>query len=57
MKYVLFYRPRCGDWYVHSHKLYSSEEKAREAAKKFLHPKTQISIMPMDTFPLVEIVE
>ncbi len=46
-KYLLFYEPPCGEWYVHSHKLYSSEEAARDAARKFLSPETPIAIVPI----------
>lgn len=44
MRYLLFYKPPCGLWYVHSHKLYDTPEKAREAAKRFLHPDTEIAV-------------
>lgn len=43
-RFVLFYQPPCGDWYVHSHKLYPSEEAARAAARKFLPVGTVIAI-------------
>lgn len=48
MKFALFYRPPCGMWYIHSHKLYETPEKAHEAAKKFLHPDTLIFVLPVD---------
>lgn len=44
-RYVLFYQPPCGDWYVHSHKIYTSAGDAAAAAKKLLAPGTPISIM------------
>lgn len=45
MMFILFYKPPCGIWYVHSHKLYPSTDAAYEAAKKFLAPDTPISIL------------
>ncbi len=45
---VLFYKPPCGKWYVHSHKTYPSVEDAYAAAKKFLHPDTPIAVLPVD---------
>lgn len=57
--FVLFYKPPCGRWYVHSHKLYESEGAARAAAARFLTPGTPISIatvaatmLDRDAFPL-----
>lgn len=41
---LLLYKPPCGKWYVHSHKLYASHLEAYEAAKKFLHPDTPFAI-------------
>ncbi len=46
MKYILLYKPPCGVWYVHSHKLYDSVEAARRAAIKFLHSDTPVYILP-----------
>jgi hypothetical protein len=46
-KFVLLYMPRCNSWYVHSHKLYSSFDEAREAAEKFLPVGTPIAIAPL----------
>lgn len=46
-KFVLFYQPPCGTWYVHSHKLYDTEADAIEAAKKFLCANTPIYTMPV----------
>lgn len=45
---VLFYKPPCGKWYVHSHKTYPSVEDAYAAAKKFLHPDPPIAVLPVD---------
>lgn len=42
-KYILIYKPPCGTWYVHSHKLYDSPEDLVIAAKKFLSPGTPVS--------------
>lgn len=47
-KFVLFYQPPCGKWYVHSHKLYPTPDKAREAAEQFLSPGTPIAIVEMN---------
>lgn len=44
MRYLLFYKPPCGSWYVHSHKLYDTPEQARDSAKRFLHPDTEIAV-------------
>lgn len=49
MKFILFYKPPCGNWYVHSHKLYPSVDAAYEAAKKFLHPDIPIAVKQVDT--------
>jgi len=45
---ALFYKPPCGQWYVHSHKLYSSYQEAKEAAAKFLHPETPICCLAIN---------
>lgn len=47
MKFILFYQPPCGTWYVHSHKLYATEAAAEAAAAKFLPPDTPISVAPI----------
>lgn len=57
MKYVLFYLPPCGAWYVHSHKLYDSEEEARDAARRFLRPGTSITVSPVSPETLNRFVE
>lgn len=46
-KYILLYMPPCGNWYVHSHKIYPSEAAAIEAAKKFIAPGTLIAVYPI----------
>ena len=43
--FVLLYRPPCGEWYIHSHKLYPSKEIARTRAQKFLPTGTPIAII------------
>lgn len=53
-RYVLFYQPPCGAWYVHSHKIYASAGDAAAAAKKFLAPGTPISIMKFNVSRLDE---
>lgn len=47
-KIVLFYLPPCGNWYVHSHKLYDTGDEAFEAAKKFLVPGTKFAPVTID---------
>jgi len=51
--YILFYRPPCGKWYVHSHKLYDSPAQADEAAGRFLHAETPRAVLPVDLNALV----
>ncbi len=46
--FILLYMPPCGEWYVHSHKLYTSVEQARDKAAKFLTPGTRIRIVELD---------
>lgn len=45
--FVLFYKPPCGKWYVHSHKLYSDDAAANEAAVQFLPSGTPIAVVPI----------
>lgn len=49
MLFALLYKPPCGEWYVHSHKLYDSREQAREKASKFLEPGVPIAIVEVGT--------
>ncbi len=44
-QFILFYKPPCGAWYVHSHKLYPSAAAAEHAAGKFLAAGTPIAIL------------
>lgn len=46
--HVLFYQPPCGKWYVHSHKLYPSQDAATEAAGKFLSPGIPFAAVPVE---------
>lgn len=48
MRFALFYLPPCGEWYLHSHKLYDSREVALEKALKFLPPGSIVSVQPVD---------
>lgn len=48
-QFILFYKPPCGNWYVHSHKLYSSVRAGQAGARKFLTPGTMIAVLPLDT--------
>lgn len=43
--FLLLYKPPCGEWYAHSHKLYPDRATARAKAAKFLEPGTPISIV------------
>lgn len=45
---ILLYKPPNGRWYVHSHKIYPSNDAAREAAREFLAPGTQISFRKVE---------
>lgn len=47
-QFILFYQPPCGNWYVHSHKLYSSVEAGKTGAQKFLPSGTRIAVVPAD---------
>jgi hypothetical protein len=51
-KYALFYKPACGEWYVHSHKLYDTKKKAEAAAHKFLMPGQVYAIKLISFYPL-----
>jgi len=46
--YILLYKPPCGRWYVHSHKLYPTKAAAYEAAAKFLCPGTPYTTRPVN---------
>lgn len=53
--YALLYKPPCGKWYVHSHKLYADPLQAEHAADKFLSPGTpyvayQIDVEHLDEY-------
>lgn len=47
-QFALFYKPPCGRWYVHSHKLYPSVEAAEQAARAFLHFTTPFAVLFID---------
>lgn len=48
--FALLYQPPCGQWYVHSHKMYPTIDAADAAAEKFLHTETPRVVVPI-TFP------
>jgi len=52
--FVLLYKPPCGEWYVHSHKIYGNMEAARSKARKFLPRGTPIAILALE-FDLSEV--
>lgn len=52
--YILFYKPPCGKWYVHSHKLYDTPLQADDAAKRFLAQGTPYAVLPVDVEELDE---
>jgi hypothetical protein len=54
VKFILMYKPPCGLWYVHSHKLYDTEDQGRDAARRFLSPGTEYKLVPIDVEALDE---
>lgn len=48
MRYALLYKPPCGVWYAHSHKLYLSVSAAEDAVVKFLPAGTEYSIVAVN---------
>lgn len=53
-RYALLYLPPCGVWYVHSHKMFDTEELARQGARKFLPTGTEYAVIPVDVSALDE---
>lgn len=45
--HLLLYRPPCGKWYVHSHKLYPNQDEAADAAIRFLPPEVPFEIIDL----------
>lgn len=50
--YLIFYKPPCGIWYVHSHKIYPTLGAAKDAIKRFLPRGTPTAIRSIDLVAL-----
>lgn len=55
--FLLLYKPPCGKWYVHSHKLYMTVDDAYKAVCKFLHKGTPFQIIDISKLLRIELMQ
>ncbi len=46
--FILLYQPPCGQWYVHSHKIYPTIDKANAAIERFISLGTPTKILNLE---------